>query len=96
MLRVELHPDAAAELEAGVQWYESQALGLGDDFLHDVEAGVVAVRESPDRWPVFEGVIRRYLLHRFPYGLLYFASGDVIHVLAVMHLHRRPGYWQRR
>jgi hypothetical protein len=35
-------------------------------------------------------------LKRFPFGILYVATVDEIVVLAVMHLRRRPGYWQGR
>ena len=40
--------------------------------------------------------MRRRMLNRFPYGLLYAVEADRIIVVAVMHLHRRPGYWKDR
>lgn len=40
---------------------------------------------------------RRVLVPRFPYGLIYrVADEKTIYVLAVMHLHRRPDYWQEK
>jgi hypothetical protein len=42
------------------------------------------------------GRSRRYRLRRFPYGLVYVETGSDIIILAVMHLHRRPGYWNER
>jgi len=33
---------------------------------------------------------------RFPYALLYRVEADTITILAVMHMHRRPGYWEQR
>jgi len=40
--------------------------------------------------------IRRALVHRFPYGVLYVLERDRLLIIAVMHLHRQPGYWQNR
>ncbi|MCI0365313.1 MAG: addiction module protein, partial [Phycisphaerales bacterium] len=36
---------------------------------------------------------RRRQLRRFPYGIVYSVRSDHILVVALMHLHRRPGYW---
>jgi hypothetical protein len=33
---------------------------------------------------------------RFPYGIIYSHDKGVIYILAVMHLHRDPNYWQER
>lgn len=33
---------------------------------------------------------------RFADGLLYDVRGEVIVIVAVMHLHRRPSYWRTR
>ena len=39
------------------------------------------------------GSIRRRLVRRFPYGILYATRPGVVRVLAVMNLKRRPTYW---
>ena len=40
--------------------------------------------------------IRRYLLHKFPYKILYSNQKDHIYVIAVAHMHREPKYWVDR
>lgn len=35
------------------------------------------------------------LVDRFPYAVLYRAEAEQILLVAVIHLHRRPGYWRR-
>jgi hypothetical protein len=45
---------------------------------------------------ILKGLFRRYLLQRFPYGLIYAVEGQTIFVVAVMHLKRKPGYWVSR
>jgi plasmid stabilization system protein ParE len=39
---------------------------------------------------------RRYLVHRFPYGVVYRVSRQIIQIIAVMHLRRHPDYWRGR
>jgi hypothetical protein len=40
--------------------------------------------------------LRRMLLHRFPFSLVYSVEVDAILIVAVAHYGRRPGYWQSR
>jgi hypothetical protein len=42
------------------------------------------------------GGFRRWLLRRFPFGLIHRESGSTIFVVAVAHTRRAPGYWLAR
>lgn len=33
---------------------------------------------------------------RFPYGVIYATDPEEIVILAIAHMHRRPGYWRDR
>ena len=87
-----------AELEVieAARYYELQAPGLGNDFLDKIDAAVQDIGEHPERWPVLRLGIRRRLIHRFPYALLYRVDPDEVVVEATMHLHRHPDYWINR
>lgn len=39
---------------------------------------------------------RRFLVPRFPYGLIYAVDDDLITIFAVMDLRQKPGYWESR
>ena len=78
------------------KYYESQAPGLGRDFLDKIDSAVRDTGENPERWPVIGFDVRRRLVHRFPYGLLYRVDSEEVVVLAVAHLHRHPNYWINR
>lgn len=90
------HPEAREEFLASVDWYNLQAPGLGADFADSVQTAVSLVEAFPLGWTEVEEGIRRCLVQRFPYGILYSVEGDVIVIYAVMHLHREPGYWKNR
>ncbi|MBI2440315.1 MAG: type II toxin-antitoxin system RelE/ParE family toxin [Lentisphaerae bacterium] len=98
MYNVDVHPNVYAEMEHSRAWYEQRAEDLGTEFLVEVERAIQMVRDSPLIWPFRneDRGIRRYLVHRFPYGVVYRVSNQIIQVIAVMHLRRHPDYWQGR
>jgi len=90
------HPDAEAEFSEAIQYYEDVERGLGQDFAVEVYLAVQRAIAYPHAWMILEGEVRRSLVRRFPYGVLYSEEGDGILIVAVMHLHREPGYWKGR
>jgi plasmid stabilization system protein ParE len=87
---------AESEMLDAAHYYELQAIGLGVDFLDKIDSAVQDIAENPDRWPIIRLHIRRRLIHRFPFGLLYRIDPDEIIILATMHLHQHPDYWINR
>ncbi len=87
---------AERELNDAARYYEGRALGLGTDFLERVAVAVQDIRQHPERWPIARGSVRRRLVRRFPFALLYQMDGDEVVILAVMHLRRHPEYWTDR
>jgi plasmid stabilization system protein ParE len=90
------HPDAEVELNQAIEWYEAREPGLGLDFAAQVYAAIQRAQAFPLAWQEMGSDIRRALVHRFPYGVLYVPERDRVLVIAVMHLHRQPDYWQDR
>ena len=89
-------PPAQEEMTAAARYYQAQSTSLGTEFLAEVERTIAAIVSHPKAAPKVKKDIRRRLLKWFPFGILYIATVDEIVVLAVMHLRRRPGYWQDR
>ena len=87
-----------AELEMldAARYYELQGTGLGIDFLERTQSAVRDIGTNPETWPVVRNNVRRRLIHRFPYCLLYRIEREEVVVLATMHLHRHPDYWLNR
>jgi toxin ParE1/3/4 len=40
--------------------------------------------------------VRRKLLARFPYAIVFVEHDAFVRVISIMHGHRRPAYWRRR
>ena len=85
---------AEEELLISVKYYEQQASGLGSDFLDDFEKAVELVLLFPDGFGKMDSDFRRFLLKRFPFGIIYRMDGEVLVIVSVMHLSRRPESWK--
>jgi len=93
---VRFRPEAMAELFEAVDWYESRALGLGTEFLRSLDASLAAIQRRPLAYPIVFGRLRRAVLRRFPYSVIYDLSGDEILIVACIHGRRDPKRWQDR
>jgi plasmid stabilization system protein ParE len=93
---VEFHPEAQSEFVLAGRFYEDQRQGLGLDFTLTIQRTYERLLESPTSGAPFGRRLRRVLVPKFPYALLYRVEADRIYIIAVMHLHRRPGYWRTR
>ena len=90
------HPDAEYEFIKAIEYYEQCEKGLGYDFSIEVYETIQRIIAYPDAWQEVDENIRRSLVNRFPYGILYYYENNELYILAVMHLHREPGYWKKR
>lgn len=87
---------AGRELEDAVRFYELEYSGLGRRFKEEVRRAALRVAEYPKAWSIERGEVRKCLLHKFPYKLMYSVEEDHILVIAVAHQHRKPDYWVGR
>ncbi len=65
------HPEAEEEFNAAIGYYEGHEAGLGYDFSAEVFTTIQNIINYPEGWPAVEGDIRRSLVNRFPYCVLY-------------------------
>jgi len=90
------HEDARAELAETSHYYEDRVPGLGHAFIDDVERCIEEITENPKAFGRVSKKLRRKLVSRFPYSLIYAVEQDSIKVLAIAHQKRRPEYWRYR
>lgn len=96
MPRVSFRPQARAEIREARGWYEGQIPGLGRAFIAEVEATFAFLRLHPQMYAAVseDGNVRRALLHRFPYSLVYeLLAVDEIVVLACRHVRQDEINW---
>jgi hypothetical protein len=90
------HPEAEREFNLAIDFYEDKEKGLGRDFALEIYSTVERILAYPDAWPIIEEDIRRSLVRRYPFGVIYSCLENEIIFLAIMHLHREPDYWKKR
>jgi plasmid stabilization system protein ParE len=95
-MKLRLLAEAQAEIDDAFAYLERQQPGLGHDFIAEVSHGYDQIQDFPHAWQMLRGRVRRYLLRRFSYALIYAELPEEIVVVAVPHLRRRPGYWRKR
>jgi plasmid stabilization system protein ParE len=98
---VRLSSEAVDELADAAAWYGERRPGLEVDFLVEVDRVLALIGTSPASFPHLldpptDLVIRRALLPRFPYAVIFIDLGTEVRLLTVAHTRRRPGYWLNR
>ena len=93
-MKVSYHPEAADEYEEAIAYYEDCQTGLGKQLSQEIDASIKLILAFPKAWTTLDGEIKRILIRRFPFGLLYISRNDEIYILAVMNLNRNPNYWK--
>ena len=96
MQQLKFHPDVALDLKTSYHWYEEQSIGLGTDFLDEIENSYQAIIDFPNTWAIFSYGFRRYILSRFPYSVIYKSEEDIIYIVSIMHNSRKPNFWLNR
>jgi plasmid stabilization system protein ParE len=94
--RIAFRPEASAELEDAVDWYESRGKGLGAEFLRAFEAAIARIDRHPELYPVVQGTLRRAPVRRFPYNVIYSKERDLLLIIACFHTSRDPRHWKGR
>ena len=93
--RLKFSTRALREAGEAQEWYESQSLGLGDEFIAAMELQLKRLEQAPLLYAEVIPGVRRALLPRFPFGLFYVVRGDLVHVMAVLHDARNPKRWPK-
>jgi plasmid stabilization system protein ParE len=83
---------------SALRYAEVGGASLAGRFVSEVETAILLVRSNPRLFREFSGEARKVLVEHFPYAVIYWHEphADNVHIVAIMHLHREPGYWQER
>jgi plasmid stabilization system protein ParE len=97
-MKIRLLNVAIEEIDEAYEYYEDQMPGLGNEFLSEILDAFKKIKSQPKIWTPFSRRTRRFLAKKFPYGIIYQIKEkhDEILIIAIAHLHRKPGYWNDR
>jgi plasmid stabilization system protein ParE len=91
-----IHEEAQAEFDVALDYYLSISPDLAVRFYREIERLMMEVCARPELFRQFDPPARRHFSDRFPYGVIYVLKPDHLWIVAVMPLHREPGYWKHR
>ncbi len=91
-----LHPEAVQEARAARKWYLARNPEAAEAFMAELDEAIEQIEQAPRQWPPYLGGTRRYLLHRFPFFVVFREAATRVEIVAVAHGRRRPGYWLGR
>lgn len=96
-MRIEYHPALEADLRDVRDYYNEKSPGLGDDFISEFEREALRIASMPERWMVVRDDIRRALMKRFPYVILFrMPDPSTVRILVVKHEKRHPAFGLQR
>ncbi len=93
---LELHELAEEELWEAVDWYDSKKNRLGKEFARELQEIMQTIRKHPSRFPKVHKEIRKAVLKRFPFMVLYELIEDTVFVLSIFNTSRNPKNWKER
>ena len=93
---VEISLAAENDIRKVFLWYESKKDGLGVEFEMEIEEAVYNIRDSPLKTQVRYNKIRVFFLKRFPYGIHFRVSEDIILIVGVFSTREDPNKWKLR
>ena len=96
MYTLKFKPEVYNDIKVAYDWYESQRIGLGEDFLLTLEESYSKITRTPKVYQLIYKTVRRKLLRRFPYGVFFVLKDDEIIIIAIMHTRRKPSDWNER
>jgi toxin ParE1/3/4 len=88
--KVIVRPEAENDLKEAFSWYESKRIGLGYDFLLQVDAGINLIKRNPEMHSSEYKGTKKHLIKRFPYKIIYLVENENIIIIAILHNKRRP------
>ncbi|MEX0773363.1 MAG: type II toxin-antitoxin system RelE/ParE family toxin [Balneolales bacterium] len=93
----EINDAAEAEFYDIVDYYKQFDHVLSHDFIQEFEDAVQQLIKFPQAGHPYLHQTKRIFLKRFPYAIVYKIYRDEwIMVFAIMHLKRKPTYWEKR
>lgn len=95
-MNVKFSAQAWAEILEAHAWYDGREAGIGEAFRAELAATVHRIAEQPQAFAISFANMRRAMLRRFPYFVIYEAFPDVVLVFGVIHGARDPEAWKKR
>ena len=88
--------DAEADSEEAFDYYQQREAGLGEMFRLEIDRAVGLVQRWPESYQHLNTRLRRVVLRRFPYVIVYRLMEDHLRVVGIVATHRDLTFVEQR
>ncbi len=96
MFPLDFNRNFESEANGHYRWYQARQLGLGRDFLDDLDELLNDIHANPARFALVTATIRQGMMSRFPFVVYYRTKPDRVRILALWHTARGSSAWKSR
>lgn len=89
-------PEADAELAEAREWYAHQREDLDHEFMKSIDDALSRIVTNPHQYPNVYRSLRRCVVRRFPFAIVFEVAANEVEVIAVFHSRRDPERWKSR
>jgi len=87
---------ARLEIIEITDWYRAQSEAAAAKFVGAVDTTLERIGDNPLQYQIVHGELRRAVVHRFPYAVIYTTLASEVVVLGCVHGRRHPRHWRDR
>ncbi|MDB5351130.1 MAG: parE2 [Planctomycetota bacterium] len=96
MAELVFHPEAQAEYERSLAWYQNRSPREANRFEAEMERVLIATGSNPAMFPKYDGSQRFASPRRAPFSVVYQIQTERVYVVAVAHSRRAASDWRAR
>ena len=87
-MKIEFKQEAKAEIVDSFFFYEGKRIGLGKQFINELEQILQLISLSPGLFPKHRRGLKKAIIRRFPFIIIFEIEKAVITIYAVFHTSR--------
>lgn len=91
-----LEPLAKKDIKESAKFYEERKVGLGGEFLDEVNLKIQKIVEKPEKYPIYYKEARKSPIQRFPFNIVYIIKKALVSIIGVWHNSREPNKLENR
>jgi len=95
-MKIEYLKLAKLEFHDAISYYETEQKDLGKKFESNIKSSINRIKRFPTAYVKIQDEVRKCVLHKFPFNIMYSIEENHIVIIAIAHHHRKPDYWIER
>ena len=95
-LKIKFQEHSKYDFTKAKKYYQNQEEKLYEKFKYDLQQSLNRILSFPKLYPNIDTNIRKCVLNKFPYTILYTLKDDNIYILAIANHYKNPKEYENR